>query len=112
MDFKKISLFNVAIIAFNLYMGFSDLNWFSLIQFALAGFLIWFEVKQQLNYRLLARLRRHIAENTFIIEDIDRVLADPRAMAALPPHVFILLVEVHRSRLIHTDNVNWKRDGF
>jgi hypothetical protein len=111
MVFDKNSLFNIGIIAFNIALGLHDLNWWSSIQFALAGMLVWLEVRKQLNYRLLCRFRREIEENILIV-NVDQILTNPILVANLPLPIFHLLMEIHRSRLLETDAVNWKRDGF
>jgi hypothetical protein len=112
MDFRKISIFNLAVIAFNITLGLHDLSWYSSVQFAFAGMLIWLEVRTQINHHRLRRFQRQIEANTFYIEDINALFADPVRMANLPPPIFHLLVDLHRTRFNHADNVDWKRDGF
>lgn len=110
MDFKKISIFSIGVILFNIALGLHDLNWYSSVQFALAGFLIWMEVRKQLMHRQLLAIQRQIEENTFTIEDLDAIFADPRRIVQLPPSIFHFLVRVRRRHF--ENNVNWERDGF
>tara|TARA_Y100000034_G_scaffold80510_1_gene96600 strand:- start:1865 stop:2191 length:327 start_codon:yes stop_codon:yes gene_type:complete len=108
MRFDKALWFTSFVIAFNTGLGFWGLNWFSLIQFSLAAWLIYREYVRQMMWK---RIDRHNEATNRMLRNLrpGQNVVYERTVAGL---LIVGVSQIDDSFGTLQPIVNWGRDGF